>query len=222
MSVLRLKSKRKLPSNIGVARLRPTWEVAGFFPFQGEWTEDDFFELDSHLEAAPRVELVNGRLEVLPMPTEIHQSMMVLLVEWLTQFARKYMPGKVLCSGMKIRVKNGAKPKFRDPDIVYMKAEHRQRRHQKYWEGADLVMEIVSGSKKDRRRDWEIKPKEYAAAGIPEYWIIDPQKKVICVMTLAGTSYAVHGNFKPGSTATSALLPGFKVSVDDLLAADED
>jgi len=45
------------------------------------------------------------------------------------------------------------------------------RRHNKYWEGADLVKEVVSGSEDDRQRDLVTKRREYAQAGIPEYWI---------------------------------------------------
>ena len=32
---------------------------------------------------------------------------------------------------------------------------------------------------KDRRRDLEIKPSEYAKAGIVEYWIVDPMKQEV-------------------------------------------
>jgi Uma2 family endonuclease len=54
-----------------------------------------------------------------------------------------------------------------------MKAEHRNRRTFDYWEGADLVVEIVN--RDDPARDLETKRAEYAEAGIPEYWIVDPR-----------------------------------------------
>jgi Uma2 family endonuclease len=82
-------------------------------------------------------------------------------------------------------------------------------------------MEIVSGSREDRIRDWRTKSREYAAAGIPEYWIVDPDKMVIRVLTLRGKTYRRHGDFKPGQSATSVLLPGFKVAVDDVFAAGD-
>jgi Uma2 family endonuclease len=44
-----------------------------------------------------------------------------------------------------------------------------------YWEGADLVMEVVSSHDEDRRRDLVVKREEYARAGIAEYWIVDPE-----------------------------------------------
>jgi Uma2 family endonuclease len=100
-----------------------------------------------------------------------------------------------------------------------MKAEHAHRRHEKYWDGADLVVEVVSADPKDRKRDLEVKPREYARAGISEYWIIDPEQRQIRVLILQGRTYKLHGEFVPGMQATSVLLPGFAVFVDDVLAA---
>lgn len=197
-----------------------TWEIARFFPAQGQWTEDDYLSLEDHYGAHIRVELSGGRLEVLPVPTEPHQLIILFLMNYLQGFAKEFAPGVVLFSGIRVRLALRHEVKFREPDVVYMSAKHAARRHTEYWDGADLVMEVVSGDAKDRVRDWKTKPQEYAAAGIPEYWIVDPDKKVIRVLTLRGKSYRRHGDFKPGDQATSVLLPGFAVSVDAVLAAD--
>jgi Uma2 family endonuclease len=84
-------------------------------------------------------------------------------------------------------------------------------------QGADLVIEVVSPD--DPRRDLEIKRREYAQAGIPEYWIVDPTTALITVLTLAGDRYAVHGEFAAGAQATSLLLPDFAVAVGEVFAA---
>ena len=78
-------------------------------------------------------------------------------------------------------------------------------------------MEVVSDD--DRRRDLETKRQEYAQAGIPEYWIVDPRLKRITVLWLDGAAYSVHGEFAEGTEATSRLLEGFKVNVAAALAA---
>jgi Uma2 family endonuclease len=192
----------------------PTWEIAYQFPAQGTWTEEDYFELDT-LPHPPLAELFNGYLEILPMPTQLHQFIMLYLYELLKAFIVVHAPGKVLVSQMKVKL---GEEHFREPDVVYMKAEHAYRRHEKFWEGADLAMEVVSGDPKDRARDLKEKRVEYARARIPEYWIIDPKEQWIRVYTLRAKTYKLHGEFGPGMQATSVLLPGFAVSVDHALA----
>lgn len=55
----------------------PTWEVALLFPSQGEWSVADYLALNTnHL-----VELSDGRLEVLAMPTEQHQLIAAFLYD---------------------------------------------------------------------------------------------------------------------------------------------
>jgi Uma2 family endonuclease len=98
-----------------------------------------------------------------------------------------------------------------------MKAEHESRITDDFWIGADLVFEVLSDD--DRRRDLETKRQEYAQAGIPEYWIVDPRLKRITVLWLDGPAYVVHGEFVEGTDATSRLLEGFKVNVAAALAA---
>jgi Uma2 family endonuclease len=112
------------------------------------------------------------------------------------------------------------KGKFREPDLVFILAKHADRMGEEYWKGADLVMEIVSGSAEDRQRDLETKVAEYARARIAEYWIIDPQQAEITVLRLKGRKYVVHGRYGRGSQARSALLKGFVVDVDAVLDAE--
>jgi Uma2 family endonuclease len=194
----------------------PTWEVAYLFPPQGAWTEEDFWALDGLGEGHLRVELVNGRLDVLPMPTILHQLIAAFVYDLLKEFTRAHAPGVVLFSGTRVRVGKNA---IRDPDIVYLRGKHFRRWHdEKCLNGADLIVEIVSPGPKDEERDWRTKRREYARARIREYWIIDPQKKLVRVLKLKGKTYRVHGDFGPGTQATSALLPGFAVAVDDVLA----
>ena len=83
---------------------------------------------------------------------------------------------------------------------------------------ADLVVEIVSPD--DVERDTVIKRADYAAAGIPEYWIVHPAEGMISVLRLAGDAYVVHGVFHRGDTATSSLLQGFTVRVDVVCDAE--
>jgi tRNA U34 5-carboxymethylaminomethyl modifying GTPase MnmE/TrmE len=92
------------------------------------------------------------------------------------------------------------------------------RRQNRYWLGADLVVEVVSPDNPER--DTVTKRADYAEGRIPEYWIVSPEDETITVLTLAGDAYAEHGVFRRGAQATSALLEGFAVSVDAVFDAE--
>jgi Uma2 family endonuclease len=184
----------------------PTWEVAMLFPSQGEWSEEEYLALDTnHL-----VELADGFLEILPMPTIYHQFVVDYLYSELKIFLKGKNLGRALFAPLPVRL--GTK-KYREPDVIFLKNDRLKDLH-KQPEGADLVMEVVSEGEENRLRDLEVKRREYAAAGIAEYWIVDPQERRITVLTLDGQTYREHGVFAPGSAATSALLPGFSVQVE--------
>lgn len=188
----------------------PAWEVARLFPDQGTWSEEEYLDLNANR----LVEFSHGCIEVLTMPTTSHQLIVAYLYGMLLAFSTAHVRGTVLFAPLRVRLWPG---KYREPDVVFLLTEHADRIGEPFWEGADLVMEVVSDD--DRRRDLETKRREYARAGIPEYWIVDPQQVRILVLKLDGAAYVVHGEFVPGTQATSSLLPGFGVDVTAALSA---
>jgi Uma2 family endonuclease len=189
----------------------PTWDVAYLFPAQGDWSEEEYLALNGNR----LVEYSQGFLEVLPVPTTSHQLLVAYLYGLLLAFATARDLGTVLFAPLRVQVRRG---KFREPDVVFMLREHAGRVGEEFWDGADLVMEVVSEDEEDRRRDLQTKRREYAQAGIPEYWIIDPRDEQILVLRLAGRRYVVHGEFRKGDAAASHLLPGFTVDVTAALS----
>ncbi len=191
----------------------PSWPVALLFPLQGQWTEADYLALQKRTNRP--VELSDGNLEVLPMPSPFHQRIVRFLFRLLESCIAGLGSGEVFFAPLPIRLWPG---KFRDPDIVYLRPGRiSDPRHQP--QGADLVMEVVSEDEEDRQRDLETKRQEYAQAGVAEYWIIDPKEQKIIVLTLDGRAYRLHGEFGRGAVASSVLLPGFSVGVDAALDA---
>jgi Uma2 family endonuclease len=186
----------------------PAWEIARLFPKQGHWTRSDYLDLSDLTNRA--IEYSDGRIELLPMPSTLHQRIVLYLYRTLYSFVLRGGLGEVLVSAVPVLLWEG---RFREPDVLFMQTEHAHRIKENYWEGADLVMEVVSESNRDH--DLVTKRGEYAQAGIPEYWIIDLMAQKISVLTLpAGSAeYSVHGEWAPGQQATSALLPGFAVDV---------
>jgi Uma2 family endonuclease len=192
-------------------RGEPTWEVARWYPLQGYWSEEDYFALNGN----HHIEFADGTLEVLPMPTTSHQLLVAYLFTALQSFVKGKGLGTVLFSGVRVRVR---KHRYCEPDIVFMLARNRERIGERFWRGADLVMEVVSGGKEDRRRDLDEKPLLYARAKIHEYWIVDPKKKSVKVLRLNGKEYAIAGEYKGRAHGASVLLPSFTIDVSELFA----
>ena len=186
-------------------------EIAVLLPEQGAWSEHDYLWLTNHTNRL--VEFADGYIEVLPMPTTKHQVISKYLFLALLALVQR-INGDILYAPLRVRVRPG---KYREPDLLLLRSAADPRRGNDYWEGADLVVEIVSPDDPDR--DYVTKRAEYAHVGILEYWIVDPQNETITVLQLADATYVEHGVFGRGKAVTSALFPDFEVSVDAVLDA---
>lgn len=187
----------------------PTWEVAWLFPAQGAWSEQEYLALNT----SRLVEFSHGRLEVLPVPTDRHQAIVAFLFTAFLGVIQQ-IGGAIRFAPLRLRLWPG---KFCEPDIMILRRADDPRRQELYWTGADLVVEVISED--DPERDLVTKRREYAEAGIPEYWLVDPRDETIAVLRLEGTSYMLHGQFGAGNSATSATLPALRVSVSAVFAA---
>lgn len=191
---------------------QPTWDIALLYPRQGEWREFDYLDLDTN----QLVELIDGNLEVLPVPTYAHQQIVWYLSELLREFVMARQLGGVVFAPMPVRIRNRT---FREPDVIFFSKRQRVLPNDTYLSGAELVVEIVSADDKSYRRDYHEKRADYAELRIPEYWIVDPQTERIAVLVLDDKQYRVHGEFAPGQQASSLLLEGFSVDVTAVFAA---
>ena len=179
---------------------------------QGLWTEEQYLKLTDQTNRL--IEFTDGVIEVLPMPTDKHQVILAYVYELLVAYIRP-RGGKVLFAPLRVQIRAG---KHREPDILLVRDAHDPRRQNRYWLGADLVVEIVSLD--DPERDTKVKRADYAEVGIPEYWIVNPEDESITVLKLGSAAYAEHGVFHRGAHAPSALLEGFAISVDEVFDAE--
>jgi len=185
--------------------------VIDLAPLQGLWTAEQYLKLTDHTRHL--VEFTGGRIEVLPMPTQKHQLILAYLYRAFWAFLQTG-GGIVLFAALRVQVRPDM---FREPDLLLLVDANDVRAQDRYWLGADLVVEVVSPD--DPVRDTVEKVADYAEAQIPEYWIVNPLDDTITVLTLQGDAYAAHGVFRRGDTATSRLLAGFAVGVDAVFDA---
>jgi Uma2 family endonuclease len=186
----------------------PTWAVAHLFPAQGQWSENDFYALHGNR----LIELVDGTLEVLPMPTWLHQLMVKFLVRAIEVATAGV--GEALAAPLPIRL---FEKNIREPDVMYFAPGSEPKDPRGYPTRVDLAMEVVSEGAEAAKRDYEDKRRDYARAGIPEYWIVDPEQQRITVLVLEEATYRLHGEFTAGQAASGVLLPALEVEVSQVM-----
>jgi Uma2 family endonuclease len=181
---------------------RPTWEIAELWPAQGDWSIHDLIALPTNR----LVELSRGVLSILPHPSDTHQG---LLAEVADQLKAAVGPrGKAIVAPFPVRV---GRRSVRMPDVVALLDRDDARRGNRYWSGADIVVEIVS--REDPDLDYYKKRRDYARAGIPEYWIVDPKRRLVRQFALDGERYRTVGTFRAGDLPASRVLDGWTFDV---------
>lgn len=143
--------------------------LPGFTPVSGlgPHRARDYFSLP---EGEP-VELIYGRLVVSPSPNYAHQTVVALLTEWLLGIVRR-TGGRMAPAPFDVELSDHS---IVQPDLVYVRQEHRSAIKRHLHGPPDLAIEILSC--RNVRRDRVDKLALYAEFGVAEYWIVDPQER---------------------------------------------
>ena len=158
-------------------------------------------------------EIIDGILYVTPFPTYLHQEAATALTAILYTHVREYNLGKVFAAGLKVVLDE---PTGVGPDIVYISAEHMDRMQRDGYYGApDLVVEVLSSKP---QLDRYIKLNKYAQAHVPNYWIVDPEPRVLWDYQLQGNQYRLAGEHREAARFEPALFPGLAIMLADLWA----
>jgi Uma2 family endonuclease len=120
------------------------------------------------------VEWVNGRIVLMSPVTKSHESIRGFLYSLIKLFVEARRFGEVYSEPF--QMKTGPDLPGRAPDVFFVASEHLSRVKPLNLEGpADLVVEIISpGSRAADRGD---KFYEYEQGGVPEYWLLDPERQ---------------------------------------------
>jgi Uma2 family endonuclease len=175
-------------------------------------------------------ELVDGRLLIMPEPSELHEE----ILEFLSfMFELTYRRRKLKYSVRKRNSLFVEETKARRPDIAVIERPKTFNDNQPI-QGIRtipfMIVEIASGN---WSTDLVDKQEEYQALGVPEYWIVDyrgqiPAKyclrgkgKKVIVLTLENGEYQ-RCEYLVGETIPCQTFPDLVLTVDQVLAADAD
>jgi Uma2 family endonuclease len=184
----------------------------------------EYLDYDDGTDA--RYELVDGVLVEMGSEAPINSTIATFLIAMLLRAGVHYSR---LATSHDIAV-SSAKATARKPDLIVHTAEsaaailsHGAKLLMPEMPAPALVIEVASSSDTDRqsrKRDYVEKRDEYAARGIPEYWIIDPIAQVVIVLDLVDGLYQAQ-EFRGSDRVVSAGFPALGLTAGDILASGE-
>jgi len=155
-----------------------------------------------------RYELIEGELIMVPSPFIYHQRVSGKIEFLLRGFVEKNKLGEVFYAPCDVHLGDNVV----QPDILFVSKEHSYIIIKEEIKGApDLVIEILSPATAERDRTF--KKVLYARYGVQEYWIVDPEKKTIEVLTLKKEGYETYSTYKMQETLNSPLLSGLRIDL---------
>ena len=180
-------------------------------------TFEDYLAYDDGTDT--RYELVDG--ELVEMPPESPENLAIarfLLVQML-----KHLPFQRVAYNTEVEV-TGRRARCRVPDLLVHTEESlaalggaTRATLTRDMPPPALVIEVVSPGEANRIRDYRYKHTEYAARGIAEYWIVDPEKRQITVCKWLDGQYE-DAVVKGSEPIASDVVPASQLTVNQLFA----
>jgi Uma2 family endonuclease len=160
-----------------------------------------------------RLELIAGEIVVTPSPRPFHQFVSQRLYDLLKRTVVD--PGRGLIGYAPFDVELDEQNVVQ-PDLLVLLGERTELIGEMSVEGApSLIIEIASSS--TVADDQGRKRNLYARFDVPEYWLVDPAKKVVTVY-----SDPAQGRYRSARTsvdfAVSATIPGLSADLRNLFA----
>ena len=158
-------------------------------------TENRLYTLEDYLRLPDdqRVELIDGVFYDMAAPTTIHQGVAGFLHKKFLDFV---MENKGPCfpfiSPVDVQLDCDDKTVVQ-PDVLVV-CDRTKYKNGRIFGAPDLVIEVLSPS--TRRKDMQLKMYKYAGAGVREYWMVDPDKKLVVQYDLEHLGIPAIYNFQ--------------------------
>ncbi len=178
-------------------------------PASGRWSVAEYAQLP---DDGPRYELMHGELRMAPAPNIGHQSTSGLIFYHLLTQVQLTGKGRVFAAPLDVEL---SVETLVQPDLVVVLNDGAASITERRIVGPpDLVVEVASPSTAsyDRRE----KRDAYAAAGVREYWIVDPASRTVELLTLEGAAYHAAHVYRGQAVLPSTVIAPWDVATDRL------
>jgi Uma2 family endonuclease len=173
-----------------------------------------------------RYELIDG--ELITLPPESGPNNFIANYLLFTLASKGLVPLRLIRTHMceiQVPILREGDAANRYPDLVVLQPEHILLTASRLTITVDmpppqLVVEVVSPGKVGRERDYDRKRAQYAARGIPEYWIVDPQEEMVAVLRLESGQYVEVGVFQGEQALVSPAFPQLNLTAKQVLGGE--
>jgi Uma2 family endonuclease len=164
-------------------------------------------------------ELVDGLLEEEEVPSWAHE----IVVSWLIGVLRAWLVprgGYVLGSETKLAISG---KRGRKPDVVaFLPSRALPKRRSSVTRIApDIVIEVVTPTPRDGRRDRVEKKPDYASFGVRQYWLVDPELRTMEILARGDDGRFVEILAESSGTHAVPGLDDLSLDLDALWAEVE-
>lgn len=168
-----------------------------------------------NLREDQKAEFINGEIFVQSPARHAHCQASDALLVLLHVFNAQHRLGEVGHEKRLIRLTRNDY----EPDVSFWGQEKARSftPEQMHFPAPDFIAEVLSPSTETHDRG--VKLEDYAAHGVAEYWIVDPDARTIEQYILRGESYAEPLKVHAGTLA-SVAIPGFRIPTQALFDAD--
>jgi len=158
-----------------------------------------------------RAEWVDGEVVMMPPVRLDHQFIAGFLYRLICDFVERHSLGFVLQPPTRMHL--SSRPSGREPDVLFVAAEHVDRLNVALVDGpADLAIEVVSPESEERDRATKLL--EYETGGVPEYWLIDGLRSEAYFYVLGEDGRYHLASVPRDGVYRSQALEGFRLKVD--------
>ena len=161
-----------------------------------------------------RWELIDGAAYALATPTFAHQNALMNLAGQLYNFLRG-KPCNVFVAPFSVRLNaDEGDDTVVEPDILVV-CDHKKLEDGKGVVGApDFIVEILlpSTAKHDRERKYKL----YQKAGVREYWVVDPDDKLLMAYVLRDGRYLGSVFFEDDESVPVEVLEGCTINLTEV------
>ncbi|WND36195.1 Uma2 family endonuclease [Streptomyces sp. BB1-1-1] len=140
---------------------------------------EEFEELERHAPEMVRLEFINGKVAVKPMPDGNHSE----IVAWLQMLCMQHRPDLWLYAERGLKTEDYRKGRARADGVLVPRGAFKGHGEWSAPDSALMAVEVTSWDSDAAQRDRVDKPDGYAAAGIPVYLLVDRDDCTVTVFT---------------------------------------